>query len=286
MMSMPMEIITDDANLTSAGFHWREKDGVLALVCGPLEQDGFTNAFSTRRGGASPMPRDALNLAGFDADAAENIYENRRRFLRLLGGEWTLATCWQEHGREVRVVANPQAALSDRARCDALITDRAGILLGIKTADCVPILLGDARTGVVAAIHAGWRGTLATLALETLHRLREEYGVRAQDVRACMGPAARACCYEVGPEVIDAFRAQFAYAAGLFTPTRPDHARIDLHHANREQLIEAGVAPDRIHIAPLCTICRNDLFFSYRHEKNLYGHVGRLLSVIGKTVRQ
>ena len=94
-MSIPMEMITDDPAIESAGFYWRERDGVRALICAPLETDGFPNAFSTRLGGVSPFPRDALNLAGFNEDEAENIYENRRRFLKLFEGVWTLAGCWK-----------------------------------------------------------------------------------------------------------------------------------------------------------------------------------------------
>ena len=101
---MPIEIITDEAELTRAGFQWREKDNVLALCCAPLEELGFVNAFSTRLGGVSPFQQDALNLAGFNEDAAENIYENRRRFLKLFAGDWTLAACWQTHSADVRVV--------------------------------------------------------------------------------------------------------------------------------------------------------------------------------------
>src|SRR6266550_4049061 len=104
IMSMPMEMITEDAELTGAGFYWREIDGVRALVCAPLEQDGFVNGFSTRGGGISPMPHDALNLAGFNEDAAENILENRRRFLKLFPGDWSLAGCWQVHGADIRLV--------------------------------------------------------------------------------------------------------------------------------------------------------------------------------------
>jgi hypothetical protein len=92
-MSMPTEMIMDASARARAGLYWREKDGVRALVCAPLEQDGFTNAFSTRLGGVSPMPLDSLNLAGFNEDEAENIYENRRRFLRLFDGDWTLTGC-------------------------------------------------------------------------------------------------------------------------------------------------------------------------------------------------
>ena len=231
------------------------------------------------------MPQDALNLAGFNEDDAANIHENRRRFLALFRGEWRLATCWQVHGADVRRVrpVDATAALdTNEERCDALTTDAPHVLLGVQTADCVPIILGDARTGACAAVHAGWRGTAASIVSAALERMREEYGTRAVDVRACIGPAANVCCYEVGREVIETFRARFAYADELLVPTREGHARIDLQRANRQQLTGAGVAPERIHTAPFCTICRDDLFFSYRREKKLYGRTGRLLAVIGR----
>ena len=112
---MPMEIITDDKEITRAGFKWRENGGVIALVCTELERDGFSNAFSTRLGGVSPFPQDALNLAGFNDDAAENIYENRRRFLKLFTGEWTLAACWRRNCCQLgpeRLGAGPEPAVS------------------------------------------------------------------------------------------------------------------------------------------------------------------------------
>ena len=281
---MPMETITaEDTLLEQTGFSWRESaEGIRALVCEPLERDGFINAFSTRLGGVSPMPQDALNLAGFDDDTAENIYENRRRFLRLFAGAWTLATCWQTHSANLRLVRDREEAQRDTIRCDALTTAAPRILLAVKTADCVPVLIGDTRTGACAAIHAGWRGTLASIVTRTLERMSAEYGTRPADARAAIGPAALGCCYEVGGEVIAAFRETFPHAGALFTPTRENHARIDLHRANREQLIAAGLRADRIHTLPLCTMCRTDLFFSYRREKRARGRVGRLLSVIGR----
>lgn len=284
---MPMETITiDDAELAAAGFYWREREGVRALVCGPLEGEGFTNAFSTRTGGVSPMPEGALNLAGFDDDAAANIHENRRRFLSLLGGGWELAACWQVHGSDVRLVRGAGEAQSrtedERVYCDALATNLPNVLVGVKTADCVPVLLADARSGACAAVHAGWRGTLSGIVLRALERLSEEYGARAADVRVGIGPAARGCCYEVGPEVVESFREKFPRAADWFTASRDGHALVDLHRANREQLTGAGVPAERVHTLPLCTMCRTDLFFSYRREKRLHGRTGRLLSVIGR----
>src|SRR6266487_3211718 len=148
-MSMPMETITEAAHLEDAGFYWRQIDGTRALVCNPLEQDGFLNGFSTRLGGVSPMPHNALNLAGFNEDAAENILENRRRFLKLFPGQWSLAGCWQVHGTDVRVVANAAEArpaensLGDTVYCDAIVSNASEVLAGVKTADCVPVLFGD-----------------------------------------------------------------------------------------------------------------------------------------------
>ena len=293
---MPIEMITDaddvkrnDAALQDAGFYWRERDGVRALVCEPLERDGFTNAFSTRLGGVSPMPKDDLSLAGFNEDAAEHIYENRRRFLKLFEGEWTLTGCWQLHSADLRVVRNEADAkpkpgvLGDDQYCDALISDTPKILLAVKTADCVPILLGDAKTGAFAAVHAGWRGTSSSIVVRAIEQLKAEYGTKPENLRAAIGPAANVCCYEVGADVIGRFKDRFPDTDSLFIPTRDGHARIDLHKANREQLISAGVAAERIHTAPFCTMERTDLFFSYRREKALYGRVGRLMSVIGRT---
>ncbi len=285
---MPMDTITNETELRRAGFYWRELDGVRALVCAPLEEDGFTNGFSTRLGGVSPMQETALNLAGFNEDAPENILENRRRFLNLFAGTWTLAGCWQMHGTDVRLIKEAaNAKPADEARgdtiyCDAIVSDAPNVLAAVKTADCVPILMGDSKTGSFAAVHAGWRGTFAGILLYAIERLTKEYDSAPADLRVALGPAAAACCYEVDHEIIEGFKERFPRADDLFTPTREGHARIDLLKANRDQLISAGVNVERIHTAPLCTMDRTDLFFSYRREKTVHGKVGRLLSVVGK----
>ena len=284
-----METITTDDQLNEAGFYWREIDGVRALICARLEEDGFVNGFSTRIGGVSEMPANALSLAGFNDDAAENILENRRRFLKLFPGDWSLAGCWQVHGADVRVVKTVEEAkpaenqLGDTIYCDVIVSDVKGVLAGVKTADCVPILLGDPVTRAFAAVHAGWRGTLATAVLVAVNRLKNEYGAKPENLRVAIGASAGPCCYEVGSEVIDAFTNRFGSGANLFQTTRPGHAMVDLLKANRDQLESAGVLPERIHTAPICTIDRTDLFFSYRKEKNLHGKVGRLMAVVGRT---
>jgi purine-nucleoside/S-methyl-5'-thioadenosine phosphorylase / adenosine deaminase len=284
---MPMETITSNNQPVGLGFYWRELDGVRALVCAPLEDVGFVNGFSTRLGGVSDMPSNALSLAGFNDDRAENILENRRRFLKLFPGEWSVAGCWQVHGADARVVNSIEEAkpaedqLGDTIYCDVIVSNTPHVLAGVKTADCVPILMGDPVTGGFAAIHAGWRGTLASAVLVGVQRLNEEYGSKPEDLRVAIGASAGPCCYEVGSEVIDAFNKRFG-DTGLFTSTRPGHAKVDLLKANTDQLISVGVLPGRIHVAPVCTMCRTDLFFSYRKEKSLNGKVGRLMAVIGR----
>ena len=234
------------------------------------------------------MPAQSLNLAGFNEDAAENILENRRRFLKLFPGEWDLAGCWQVHGADVRVVHTRAEAKpaenqhGDTVFCDVIVSNVSGVLAGVKTADCVPILLGDPGTGAFAAVHAGWRGTLGQAVLAAVERLAKEFDAQPEELRAAIGASAGPCCYEVGSEVIEAFTKQFPNAEKLFTPTRPGHALVDLLSANRDLLQSVGLRPERIHVAPICTMCSTDLFFSYRKEKSVHGKVGRLMAVVGR----
>lgn len=250
-------------------------------MSGALEEKGFANGFSTRQGGVSPFPSESLNLAGFDEDTAENIYENRRRFLNVFGGDYKLTTAWQVHGDDIKTVRSAEDVAETEARFDGLISDMPGVLIGVKTADCVPVLIGDPGTRAFAAVHAGWRGTVQSIVIEALERMKAEYGTDPADVVCAIGPAATCKNYEIGQDVIDAFDENFSDSGRLFTPTRDGHALIDLHLANREQLTWAGVPDENIYTAPFCTMDRPDLFFSYRLEKKLYGKTGRLLSVIG-----
>lgn len=283
---MPMETITNlkseiDESLTQSGFYWRETQGVKALICRPLEVAGFANAFSTRLGGVSAFPENSLNLAGYDEDSVANIEENRRRFLEIFDAHYTLATVWQTHSADVRAVENLEDAKDDKQKFDALVSDLKNVLIGVKTADCVPVLLGDTRTKSFAAVHAGWRGTANSIVVRAIEKMRERFGTKAKNLICAVGPAATRKNYEIGRDVIDAFTEKFPTCGNLFHTTRENHALIDLHLANREQLQSVGVAKENIFTAPLCTMERTDLFFSYRVEKKIYGKTGRLLSVIG-----
>jgi len=262
----------------------------------------LVHGFSTRVGGASPLDAvRALNL-GFTAwDARENVLANRAKLLEALrAGRMQLATLRQIHSDVVHLLeAPPESAL----RGDAAIAQAPGLLLGVQTADCVPILLADVRRRAVAAAHAGWRGTLKRIAAKTLGRMQMAFGTRPQDVVAVLGPAIGRCCYEVGAEVTQAYAGNFASAREWFdgpfdqlvageepnplkwlhmTPPGhdppPPRVRLDLVAANRWQLLDAGVRASNVIASELCTSCRTDLLFSYRKERE---RTGRLMAVIG-----
>ena len=240
------------------------------------------NGFSTRTGGVSPFPEGSLNLAGFDEDSPENIYENRRRFLEVIDSDRTLTSAWQVHGSDVKVVASRADAENTEERFDALVSDLPGILVAVKTADCVPVLIGDPEKGAFAAVHAGWRGTSKLIVQRAVEKLKEVYGSDPVDLMCAIGPAALCGNYEIGQEVIDAFAASVPQHEKYFISTRSGHARVDLHLANADQLAAYGVLAENIHRSPFCTMERTDLFFSYRLEKPKYGRTGRLMSVIGR----
>lgn len=253
------------------------------MVCAPLENAGFTNGFSTRGGGVSPFPENSLNLAGYDEDSAANIEENRERFLQVFEGQWRIASCWQTHSDLIRHVKTYKDAADGNHKMDALISDVSSVLLAAKTADCVPILLGDAKTGAFAAVHAGWRGTVNSIVSKTIAQMLEKFGTNPQDLIAAIGAAASVKNYEVGADVIELFEQNFPETVEkYFAPTRENHALVDLFKANQDQLVSSGVKSENIYTAPFCTMERTDLFFSYRQEKKLYGKTGRLLSVIGR----
>lgn len=273
---------SENQSLAENGFYWREKDGVKILVCRNLEEKGFVNGFSTRVGGVSAFPENSLNLAGFDEDSEENIFENRRRFLNVFDAKFQLSTVWQIHSDLIKVVQTQADVENTDEKYDALTGNLDNLLIGVKTADCVPVLIGDTKTGAYSAIHAGWRGTVESIVIKSIEKMRENYGTQTEDLVCAIGPAASGKNYEIGQDVIDAFANNFPNSTHLFQPTRENHAKIDLHLANQEQLLSVGVNAESISVAPLCTIERTDLFFSYRVEKRQFGKTGRLLSVIGK----
>lgn len=253
------------------------------LVCTALEATGFANGFSTRLGGVSSIPENSLNLAGYNDDSEELIAENRRRFLNVVGEEFRLATVWQEHGDRIKLVKSSKDIPESDDKADAVVSAMDGVLAAVKTADCVPVLIGDRETRSFTAVHAGWRGTAVSIAKKAVETLQREFGAKPENMIAAIGPAACGRNYEIGEDVMAAFRDAFGEdVMRYFSPTRPGHALVDLHAVNRDQLIDAGIPDAAVFTAPYCTMERDDIFFSYRKDRPKYGKTGRLLSVIGR----
>jgi len=262
------------------------KAPISYLICEPLEEAGFLNAFSTRMGGVSKFANGALSLGYSKADSRENVDENRRRFLSAIGAAGLrIKTMRQTHSSDRYLVETGGKPDDSEPTCDALLGRMDHVLLGVQTADCLPILIGDTGTGAMSAIHAGWRGTSSRIAERTVADLMRNYGVNPRNCIAALGPVACGRCYEVGPDVIEAFRTEFGYWKNLLKPIAGgDKAYLDIRTANVQQLEFCGFTPDRIHVAPYCTMHQNELFFSYRLEGGGGSlPVGRLLSVIGRS---
>lgn len=277
-------------------FAMRERDVEISngkarisyLVCEPLEEAGFINAFSTRAGGVSAFPSDALNLAYFKGDEKENVAENRRRFLKAIGAEEaTIITARQTHSTERCFIESMEQARGVQPDCDAMTSKLTNALLAIQTADCLPVLIADTKSGAMAAIHAGWRGTAGRITERTVADLIQVHGANPRNCIAALGPTACSECYEVGEEVIERYKKEFGYWRNLLIDFKEGgKAHLDIRAANIQQLAFCGFTDDRIHVAERCTMHQNDLFFSYRREgKGQPSSVGRLLSVIGKMAR-
>jgi polyphenol oxidase len=267
------------------------------------------HGFSTRKGGlsraycADDAPGE-LNLGFTASDDREIVTRNRQMLVEAVTGEAStpLVTLRQIHSSVLVLGASADAGRPSPCKGDGLMTDEPGLLLGVQTADCIPVLVADRKRKVVAAFHAGWRGTVKRIVEAGVGRMRLEFGCRPEDLIAAIGPGVGACCYAVGDEVLSSFESQFTYSDALFhevydtdpvrtrypmlflTQRAPGHSNIgpslhvDLVEANRRQLMDAGLKRQSIQSTGGCTSCHRELFFSHRASQ---GHAGRMTSVIG-----
>ncbi len=307
-------------------------NGVEWIAIPAWEKVGWLwHGFSTRRGGRSRVychegAPGELNLGLTADDDPEAVAWNRRLLAEAVSGSANTPMVALRQIHSKHVVHAGAAGVESGACCDrssslgskggvpggsssplgckgdGLMTDEPGLLLAIQTADCIPVLVADRKQRVVAAFHAGWRGTVNRIVESGIGRLRLEFGSRPEDLIAAIGPGIGPCCYAVGEEVFSSFESQFAYARELFlevydsnpvrerypmlflTQRAPGHSPIgpNLHlnlvEANRRQLLAAGLKPRSIHSVGGCTSCHRELFFSHRASE---GRAGRMMSVIG-----
>jgi len=255
-------------------------DGVVTYRSPLLTQLGVPHAFSTRLGGLSPKPFDSMNLGNPNGceirDLTDRIRENYKLLLRSAGLEGReLLHLHQVHGpRVVRVERNHPHDNNQKA--DALVGDDATRVLSVRIADCVPVLFATEDGRLVAAIHAGWRGVVAGVALSALEEMNRWRDVPAGRVVAAIGPSISFEAFEVGPEVLD----EFATAFGPEAPIRrreDGKGHVDLREALRRQLVNAGIPEAHIDATDRCTHTHSDEFFSHRRDR---GITGRMAAVI------
>jgi len=245
------------------------------LFAGNLRAAGIPHAFTTRQGGSSTGPFASLNLGRGVDDDPETVATNRRAVLQTLGlrpAQHVEAD--QVHGSVVAVVGAEDAGRSI-AGADGLVTADPGLALAIHAADCVPLLLADPKRRVVAALHAGWKGTAAGIAVEGVRILADRFKSNPRDLLAAIGPSIGPCHYEVDEPMQERMR-RGRWWPEVAAANGRQRWQLDLRAACRRQLLDAGVSSARIEVLDLCTYDHPDLFYSYRRDKV----TGRMAAVV------
>jgi hypothetical protein len=228
---------------------------------------GLAVVFTGRQAPPRPAPATLVPLLDLDGDAPVPL---------VIVRQIHSSRCLTVRGPDLPAGGPPHVA----GEADALVTAQRGIALGVATADCVPLVVIDPEARALAVVHAGWRGTLAGVLSATIRTMRDQLGARPEMMRVGAGPAAGACCYEVGPEVFEPFtRERPALAERVVSQVRDGKALLDLVEANRLEAIEEGVDPDHFGSAGICTICRPDLCHSYRRDGAAAGRMWLLAAL-------
>jgi len=262
-------------------FH--QLDEIRYFTFETLAHAGVLHAALTRRGGVSPQPWSSLNVGGTVGDDAGRVRENRLRSFQALDRPFeSLFDVWQVHGTEVVCAQTPRPPDHPPTRADAILTDRPGVTLFMRFADCVPIFLFDPLKKVVGLVHAGWLGTVQQVAATAIQAMHACYACHPQDILAGIGPSIGAHHYEVGSEVVAQVHTAFGVDASalLRSSNGASHqggALFDLWAANRLVLERAGVR--QVEIAGICTACSMEDWYSHRGEKGQTGRFGALIAL-------
>jgi YfiH family protein len=256
-----------------------QSDLIRYLTFASFNELGFPHAVFTRQGGVSPAPWDSLNVGGLVGDQVECVAENRRRSFAALGRSLdSLYDVWQVHSARV-VIADAPRKDAPHIQADAILTDRPGVTLYMRFADCVPVLLVDPEKNVVGLVHAGWQGTVKRVAAAAVEAMQAHYGSRPEALCAAIGPSIGPHHYPVGPEVVTQVQQVFAGQAPtlLADSNGQSGVQFDLWSANRLVLEQAGV--EEIEISEICTACHLEDWYSHRAEHGRTGRFGALIGV-------
>ncbi len=236
---------------------------------------------STRTGGFSNPPYDALNLGFHVGDNPEMVLKNRERLAAAMKIPLdNFTTARQVHDSNVAVITeelkgrgafNFDTAIS---ATDAMVTATPNICLMVLQADCVPLLFFDLKKKVIGVAHAGWKGTVLMVAQNMVKVLKEKFHCSADDILVGIGPSIGPCCYEIGPEVIIQIAKAFNNKRECITETADGKSYFNLWEANKMQLVQSGIPEKNIEIAKICTYCDHTVFFSYRYQQRETGRFG------------
>mgnify|MGYP001027976367 FL=1 len=237
------------------------------------------HAVLTRRGGSSQRPFESLNFGGTVGDNPDDVLKNHKKTFEVLNFDFrSRFDVWQVHGNEILCANAPRDPKSGFQKADGILTDNPGITLFMRFADCVPILLADPTKGVIGIVHAGWEGTLKQISRLAIEKMSEQYGSNPADIRAGIGPSICGSCYQVGKDVLTAFKKSFGDKAEMFFQNKDSRLYLDLWTANRFSLETSGV--EKIEVAGLCTAENLDDWFSHRAEGGRTGRFGVLMSLV------
>lgn len=228
-----------------------------------------THAVFTRRGGVSPVPFDSLNVSYHTGDDAALIRKNRKTITAIIGATH-LVSAHQVHKNGVKIIGHFPESDDEPQGFDALLTHFMDVALMIKQADCQAIILYDPRRKAIGNVHCGWRGNVLDIIGHTVQAMAEAFGSRPQDILACISPSLGPCCAE-----FKNFQQEFPPSLWRYK-VMPDH--FDLWAISRDQLLSAGILPEHIEMAGICTKCHHDEFFSYRGEK-ITGRSGTVVAL-------
>jgi YfiH family protein len=262
-------------------FRFRQKESVEYLEALQLKRYDFVvHAFCTRWGGVSAGKFANLNFSVQEGDTEENTVKN----WSILSGSFDIPlhrflTVNQVHGDDILVVESDAGDFHGHQglEYDGIITNRPGLAVGVKTADCVPVFVVDRVKHIIGVVHAGWRGTSLGIAAKAINILVDRFSSRTEDIVAVIGPSIGPCCYEVDDVVFNSMKNDPERARVLRKGDTDNKWMFDLSSANRLHIIRAGVHPENVAVAEVCTSCRRETFFSHRGEG---GNTGRQLSFI------
>ena len=255
-------------------FTLAEKNSIPYLQAAVFaECDFLTHAFCTRQGGISKEDYKSLNMSFREGDEEFRVLQNWSKLADAFAIPLEqFLVLNQVHGDDIFVIKPHGSYFSsrDKLNYDAIVTNRPGLAICIKTADCVPVFIADRVKKVIAVVHAGWRGSALGISAKVIRLMQNQHGSLPQDILAAIGPSIGLCCYEVDSVAAEAFKTQKDHEYFLF-PKAKNKWMLDLPEANRRQLLNCGIQEKNIELSGWCTMCNQDIFFSHRGAGGVTG---------------